>query len=423
MGEDVSGDHLSHIDAASWPGVAAVPAPPLIRLKARAAEAGFARACQAAGVELDPDEGADLTVDHEELFARLAAGGWVGLLESYLAGEWRAEDLAGVLEALLRAGYQPSRRRLKAGEATGGALPPRLVALCSTDGASHFFGRFASSVGTSVRETLPAAGREEPRRFVERTRYSRPVDVARADLREAQRRAAESLLDLARVRPGSHLLELPASGGVLAGLAARRQATVDVLSADEASLEALRERLVLDGVGDQVHAEHVDAAVPRGVPGRFDAVVSIEYLETLSPKQRRRFFRFLDHVVGPRGEVALQSVVRGAALGPAGEAALDGLRAYIWPGLSYPSDGEVYRLVDQDTGLRLVEEHRLDVHAEETLRLQAELFRARRREAAAAGFDVVFRRLWDFQYALRLALVRIGALEARQWRLVRRRPR
>ena len=78
---------------------------------------------------------------------------------------------------------------------------------------------------------------------------------------------------------------------------------------------------------------------------------------------------------------------------------------------------------DRDTGLRLVEEHRLDVHAEETLRLQAELFRARRREAAAAGFDVVFRRLWDFQYALRLALVRIGALEARQWRLVRRRPR
>ena len=52
----MSGDHLSHIDAASWPGVAAVPAPPLIRLKARAAEAGFARACQAAGIAFDQSE-------------------------------------------------------------------------------------------------------------------------------------------------------------------------------------------------------------------------------------------------------------------------------------------------------------------------------------------------------------------------------
>ena len=52
----------------------------------------------------------DLTIDHEELFSRLATTGWLGLAESYMAGEWRTEKLSDVLVALLSVGYRPRGR-------------------------------------------------------------------------------------------------------------------------------------------------------------------------------------------------------------------------------------------------------------------------------------------------------------------------
>ena len=51
-------------------------------------------------------------------------------------------------------------------------------------------------------------------------------------------------------------------------------------------------------------------------------------------------------------------------------------------------------------------------HYLETVRFQRSFFDGRLREAAAAGFDHVFRRLWTFQFALREALLTLGMLDA-----------
>ena len=60
-------EHLSSIDADSWPNVATVPTPRWPGLKARRAEAEFAKACDDAGLELDleVEGGPDLKVRHD----------------------------------------------------------------------------------------------------------------------------------------------------------------------------------------------------------------------------------------------------------------------------------------------------------------------------------------------------------------------
>ena len=62
-------EHLSSIDAESWPNVATVPAPRWPGMKARRAEAEFAKACEDAGLELDleAEGGPDLKVGHDAL--------------------------------------------------------------------------------------------------------------------------------------------------------------------------------------------------------------------------------------------------------------------------------------------------------------------------------------------------------------------
>ena len=101
----------------------------------------------------------------------------------------------------------------------------------------------------------------------------------------------------------------------------------------------------------------------------------------------------------------------------------DSRDTYIWPDLDYPTATEIHRLVDRESGLRVIGQTHLGSHTELSLAMQHSLFDAHAREAAAAGFDVVFRRLWDYQFALRQALFRLGMLDAVQLTLTHRNRR
>ena len=59
-------------------------------------------------------------------------------------------------------------------------------------------------------------------------------------------------------------------------------------------------------------------------------------------------------------------------------------------------------------------------HHEQSLAMQRSLFSGHTREAAAAGFDIAYRRLWDYQFALREALFRLGMLDTVQFTLTHR---
>ncbi len=430
--------HTRSIDAKAWPSVANVPAGWGIRMRARRAEAAFARACAQAGLTLVPNDEhptADLVVKHEALFSRIATHGWVGLAEGYLAGEWETDtpgDLVDVLAALLAVKYHPKTAVVPADdEYVGGEVPPELVERYSGDGMSAFAGRFATGVPTTQRVSVPSytrgAGRgDEPAtHFVDITEISDPLDVNRDDLGDAQRRAARMLLDYVAAGPGTHILEYPSAGGALAIEAARCNATVDTVTADPELYDALHERLTFAGVADAVHTELIDPPIfaPGRWHGRYDAVVSAEKLETIPTDQRVPFITAVDKLVVPGGKTALQTVTATDQFTPAAQAALESLRAYIWPGLSYPQPEDVLKLVDRHTGLRVISQVHAPGHLEQSLKLQRETFTTQLREAAADGFDAVYRRLWIWQLSLREALVRESMLEVVHFTLTHRHRR
>ncbi|WIM69022.1 class I SAM-dependent methyltransferase [Corynebacterium breve] len=404
-------------------------------MRARVSEARFAKACTEAGLELRPDHEPDLVVDTPDLFPRLSDGGWVGLAESYLAGEWHTEsphDLVKVLRALLQVDFVPRTLRVKQDrEHVGGEVPPELVERFSGDGLSAFSGIFATGVPTTRRVSVQSHvkgaghGREPASHFVDVTHLSAPLEVDRIDLGDAQRRAAESLLDLVDVSAGTHVVEYPSSGGAVSIAAAQRQATVDTVTADRDLAEALRERFTFAGVDDAVHIELIDAPEfgPGRWHGRYDAVVSVEKLETLPQKQRAGYLAAIDRLLAPGGQAAMQTVIKTPAMNKAGIAALESLRAYVWPALDYPTEVEVARIVDKRTGLRVIGQVHAPDHLERSLRLQREIFVSQLREAAADGFDSVYRRLWIWQLSLREALSSLGMIDVVQFSLVHRNRR
>ena len=424
--------HLAAIDAAAWPGLADVPAGRLVDLRARVAEASFARACAAAGLELDPAGDPDLVVEHDALFPRLAVSGWLGLAESFMAGEWHSDRLTDVLEALIGTGYRPRGgipgRLPSPGRYGGGELPAELVRLSSGDGFSAFGGVFASGVPTTVRTAVPShvpghsRGRGLTTHFVDLTTFSDPEDVDREDLGDAQARTVEMLLDAARVTAGTHLLEYPSTGGAVAIGAAHRRATVDTLTADPRQARWVTEQLMLAGVDASVHTEVIDHPVPgpRDWRGSHDAIVSVEKLEVLDERDRAGYIRALDRLLTMGGFVSMQTVIATDALSPVARGALDALRAYVWPGLAYPTATDVHRLVDRESGLRVTAQTHVGGHHQRSLAMQRSLFEGQTREAAAAGFDIAYRRLWSYQFALREALFRLRMLDTVQFTLTHR---
>lgn len=425
-------EHLNTVDAESWPGVATVPASARARVGARIAEARFASVCASAGIELDPSQGATVEVRHDALFRRIAASGWVGLAEGYLAGEFVAsggDALAEVLTGLLGSGFRPKTPAVHPDRTDGaGEVPPALVRHSSGDGMSGFAGHFATGIPTTqrvrVKSYVPHAGRgsQAAYHYVDRTEFTGPLDAVRDDLADAQRRSAEMLLDLAGVGRGTHVVEFPSSGGLVALQAARRGATVDSWVAGEVAERELRDRMVYEGVGGAVHVERFEPAGGqiRGRQGYYDAVVSVERLETLEPRKRAEYLAAIRQLVAPGGRAAVQTVVRTGGFTPAARDATQSLRAYVWPGLNYPTPEGLARAVDRHTQLRIVAETRAPEHLAASLRLQRQVFEGRFREAAADGFDKVYRRLWLWQFALREALARLGMIDLAQVELVPR---
>lgn len=417
-------EHLSAINAEAWPGVATVPRVPARMLRVRRAEASFAAAAAKAGLAFDGED-ADLKVIRAEVFDRLAVGGWIGLCEGYLAGEWAtptSAQLVHVLRGLIAAGYSPKTLHLQpSGAARGGAEPAALIAHYSGDGASPFQGHFATGVPTTQRTpvksfTRGAGKRGEPaRHFVDVTEFGEPLGATREDLADAQSRSAQQLLDAAAVASHTHLLAQPAAGGALAVAAAKRGATVDCVVPDPADERLLSEAVVLAGV---------EQAVSVGTLGEhragYDAAVSAEYIETLPPRQKVAYLRELESSLSAEGRVALQTVAATGQLNRPARAALQSLRAYIWPGLSYSTPAEISQLVDRHTGLRVIAESHAPRHLANSLALQRATFDTNLRDAAADGFDPVYRRLWTWQLALREALAQLGMLDLAQVTLVRR---
>lgn len=430
--------HLGAVDAEKWPGVASIPRGPLLSYKARRAEAEFAKACERANLVLKGDPEAeeagtepDLQVNHDALFMRIADSGWLGFAESFLAGEWETPDsdrLVKVLGQLIEAGYNPRTKPITRGLSSGGELPAQLVSLYAGDGISSHGGIYSSGVPTTIRESVESFVPGTPKsnapksHFVDVTQLSEPGPVDREDLGDAQRRSMDQLLANSHTTTGSHVLVYPASGAQAAIQAAQQRATVDVLSADDVHLGFLQEQFLLDGVGDSIHCQAVDHAIP-GVEdwrGRYDAIISVEFLETLSPRERKSYVATLHRLLASEGRAAIQSLISTEAMSDAGRNATQLLQAYIWPGLGYESSLDAHKLVDRYSGLRIVAETHFGLHYATALAQQRSFFAGQLRSAAAAGFDVVYRRLWIYQLALREALLRAGMLDAVQMSLTHR---
>jgi cyclopropane-fatty-acyl-phospholipid synthase len=221
------------------------------------------------------------------------------------------------------------------------------------------------------------------------------------DLQRAQLRKIDGILDLARVGPGQHILEIGSGWGALAiRAAAERGARVTTLTLSKAQQTLARERIAAAGLADRIEVTLEDYRRHASAhPGEYDAVVSVEMIEAVGERYWPDYFAAVDRVLGPGGRMGLQAITLSHERVLATRNGYTWVHKYVFPGGQLPSLTAIDQVLATSTSLHLVESRRLGLSYVPTLAAWRHRFNENLDRVAALGFDQTFIRMWNFYLA------------------------
>ena len=403
------------IDAVRWPDVATVPDSPV---RASVARRIFRRAAARLPLLVEspdgtfggggPDDPVMTLVRPDAFYARVGATGTIGFGEAYMAGDWSADDLAGVLSAFagnMRQLVPQAFRRLR--HAVLSRMPESQDN--TIDGArSNIHAHYDLSndlFSTFLDESLTyssAVFNGEP--------YGSDDDLA-----DAQRRKIDRLLDAAGVHEGTRVLEIGTGWGELAIRAARRGARVTSLTISTEQADLARDRIAAAGLSDRAEVLLQDY---RESSGEYDAIVSVEMIEAVGANHWDEYFGTIDSRLAPGGRVGIQAILQDDATVSATRDTYTWIRKYIFPGGQLASVEAIERTL-KATRLRIADRYNFGRHYAETLRRWRARFEEQAEVIGKLGFDETFRRMWSFYLAYSEAGFRTGYLDVAQLTLTR----
>jgi cyclopropane-fatty-acyl-phospholipid synthase len=405
------------IDPRMWPDVAHAPHSPLraaiaarifrhavARLPLRVQEAGGHR--YGGGSSADPEM---RLVRPHTFFHRLGASGTIGFGEAYMAGDWTAEDLAGVLSAFA-ANMRDLVPELLA-KLRHAVLSRQPSAHDNTkDGARqnihHHYDLSNDLFKTFLDESMTYSS----------ALFNGEPYGAGDDLADAQRRKVDRLLDVAGVGSGTRLLEIGTGWGELAIRAARRGAHVTSLTISTEQAALARVRVAEAGVADRVEVLLQDY---RDSTGEYDAVISVEMIEAVGANHWDEYFRTIDQRLVRGGRVGLQAILQDDYTVRATRDTYTWIRKYIFPGGQLASVEAIERTLARGTALRVGDRYSFGRHYAETLRRWRAKFEAAAATVTDLGFDETFRRMWSLYLAYSEAGFRTGYLDVQQLTLTK----
>jgi cyclopropane-fatty-acyl-phospholipid synthase len=340
-----------------------------------------------------------MRIRSDDFFRRLGGQGLVGFGEAYMTGDWDADDPAAVLV--------PFARRLT-------VLVPQWMQRLRRIYVQH--------QPTRERNTLAGARRNIARHYDlsnglfalfldESMTYSSAWFEPGDTLERAQMRKVDRLLEATGVGAGTRVLEIGSGWGALAIRAAQLGATVTsiTLSAEQAALADAR--IAAAGVADRVDVQLCDY---REIDGEYDAVVSVEMIEAVGERYWPAYFSSLERALAPGGRIGIQAILLEHDRMLATRDQYTWISKYIFPGGALPSLDAIDAVLARHTGLHIAQTTTFGRHYATTLREWRTRFDAHARDVEALGFDLRFRRMWDFYLAYCEAGFETGYLDVAQ---------
>ena len=336
----------------------------------------------------DSDLQAHIKVHNSRMYARLLFGGSIGIAESYVEGEWQSEQLVNVIRIFARNLPTLEKLEKRLGWMT---FPLRKI--------RHLLNRNSTSGSRTNIAAHYDLGNELYRLLLdEHMQYSSAIFTRLDDdLSSAQQNKLKTICDNLNLSEDDHLLEIGTGWGGLACYAATHYGCkVTTTTLSQQQFEYAAEQIKDQGLSDKITLLLKDY---RDLDGQYSKLVSVEMIEAVGHEYLGRFFRQLETLLLPGGQMLIQSITIADQYYDQYRRGVDFIQQYIFPGGCLPSISEMTRHIKDQTSMRITAINDYGLHYAQTLTHWMERFKQHSEQLIRLGYKTDFQRLWGFYFA------------------------
>ncbi|TDR51636.1 cyclopropane-fatty-acyl-phospholipid synthase [Halomonas ventosae] len=328
-----------------------------------------------------------LVVRHHRAWKRLALGGTVGAAESYMEGDWDADDPVALVR-LFAANLERVNGEIENGPARLGRW--LLGALYGLQRNSLRGSKRNIAAHYDIGNALFATFLDQDHRMYSSAVFPHPE----ASLEEASTHKLDLMLEKLDLQPHHHLLEIGTGWGGLAIHAAKTRGcrvTTTTISAEQHAYTA--RRIEEEGLGERITLLQQDY---RELEGQYDRLISVEMIEAVGHQYLGTYLATLDRLLTDDGQAMLQAITIRDQRYEAAKREMDFIKRYIFPGGFLPSHRAILDGLTRHTSLNVIDLDEIGLHYARTLREWRHRFEASLETVRRLGYDERFIRMWRY---------------------------
>ncbi len=347
--------------------------------------------------DADSELRATITVRSQRFYAHMLRGS-IGLSETYMDGDWEADDLVALTRIGARAMPRLDRLRRKwhpvlhRAQKLADIVPDNDLAGSKRNIAAHYdLGNQLFSLFLDPTMMYSCATFEHPGQ----------------SLHDAQLARLDRVCRRLELTADDHLLEIGTGWGTMAIHAAQTTGCrVTTTTISQEQHDFAREQVQDKGLEDRITVLLEDY---RDLTGTYDKLVSLEMIEAVGWQYFPTYFDRCSRLLSDDGLMFLQAITIDDRAYEVEKASKSFINTHIFPGGCLPSLEVIHSCLAHHTDMSTVWLDDITPHYAETVKRWRETFAASTDLAAELGYDRTFRRMWE----LYLAYVEGGFRERR----------
>ncbi len=332
----------------------------------------------------NPEEplSANIIIKKPNFNYNLIRGGSIGFAECYMRGEFETDDLSNLIEL--------TARNIKIIHRFSGLLDVPVI--------NYIKNKIIKNTKSRSKQNIAKhydLGNEFFSLWLDDTlTYSSAIfNEHSKNLAEAQKNKYQKLIDLIKPNNGDKVLEIGCGwGGFAEYLGKKYDVKLDCITISKKQFEYAKERIHKCGLNEKVNIEIKDY---RDLQGKYNSIASIEMIEAVGQNYLESYFKTIKDNLSGGGKAAIQAITIDDSLFDRYKNKQDFIQKYIFPGGFLPNKNSINRYVS-DNGLTVNSYISYADHYANTLSLWRNEFIKKWELIKNQGFDLKFKRMWEF---------------------------
>ena len=324
----------------------------------------------------------NVTINKPGLTYHIIKSGSVGMAEAYIRGDFETDNLTNLIEL--------TARNIKLIYKFSGLLDFSLI--------NNIKSLFIKNNKNRSKENISKhydLGNEFFSLWLDPSlTYSSAIfEKENSNLEIAQMNKYKKLLSLISPKSGDKILEIGCGWGGFAEFVGKNyDIKMDCITISQKQFDYASKRIFQNGLNEKINIKLKDY---RDVEAKYNSIASIEMIEAVGKNYLSSYFNTIKSNLSKDGKAAIQAITIDDALFDRYKTKQDFIQKYIFPGGFLPSKKSLFNL-SSSKGLVINSYDSYGSHYSNTLKLWRDEFLNKWEQISSQGFDLSFKRMWNF---------------------------